>query len=129
HYLLVRGNNLIAAFLTGLVSQLILLSTTYVQMVSSDKLSFFFILFFQSLVMLIYGLVVRARSFIIVPIIFVLLSVITVAFSVLSGIPTAIIIGCTGFFLLLLGILSLALRKQMLDATDRLGEMLGGWRA
>ena len=129
HYLLVRGNNLIAAFLTGLVSQLILLSTTYVQMVSSDKLSFFFILFFQSLVMLIYGLVVRARSFIIVPIIFVLLSVITVAFSVLSGIPTAIIIGCTGFILLLLGILSLALRKQMLDATDRLGEMLGGWRA
>ncbi len=129
HYLLVRGDNLKAAFITGLVSQLILLSTTYVQMVSSDKLSFFFILFFQSLVMIIYGLVVRARSFIIVPIIFVLLSVITVAFSVLSGIPTAIIIGCTGFILLLLGILSLALRKQLLDATDRLGQKLGGWRA
>ncbi len=129
HYLLVRGDNLVAAFITGLVSQLILLSTTYVQMVSSDKLSFFFILFFQSLVMIIYGLVVRARSFIIVPIIFVLLSVITVAFSVLSGIPTAIIIGCTGFILLLLGILSLALRKQLLDAADRLGEKLGGWRA
>jgi hypothetical protein len=43
HYLLVRINSNVAAFLTGLVSQLILLSTTYIQMVATDRFLFFLV--------------------------------------------------------------------------------------
>jgi hypothetical protein len=40
-------------------------------------------------------------------------------------VPTAIIIGCTGFFLLAAGIAAVAMRDHLLRAEDR----MGGWRA
>ena len=129
HYLLVRSGSSTGAFITGMLSQLVLLSTTYIQMVSTARFLFFFILFFQSLLVILYGLVLRARSLVITPIIFVTLGVISVVFSALSGIPTAILIGCTGVLLLVLGILAMVLRERLIKATEKLGERLGGWRA
>jgi hypothetical protein len=129
HYLLLRANHQRPAFITGVLSQLVLLSTTYIQMIESDRFSFFFILFFQSLILLAYGIVIRSRSFVIVPIVFSVLGVLGVAFSVLSGLPTALIIGCTGLVLLMLGIVALLLRERLLSMTQALGERLGGWRA
>jgi hypothetical protein len=128
HYLLVRSKNFTAAIITGVIAQLILLSTTYIQMVANDEFIFFFIVFLQSLVLLVYGLVVRAKSFVITPLVFVILSVVTVAFSVLSGISTIIMIGCTGVVLLGFGILALLMRERITKATADLGDKLGGWR-
>jgi hypothetical protein len=129
HYLLLRADHQRPAFITGVLSQLILLSTTYIQMIDSDQFAFFFILFFQSLALLLYGIVIRSRSFVIIPIIFSVLGVLGVAFSVLSGLPTALIIGCTGLVLLILGIIALLLRERLLRMTQSIGERLGGWRA
>jgi hypothetical protein len=53
------------------------------------------------------------------PIVFLVLGVVTVAFTVLSGLPTASIIGCTGLILLGLGILAFLLREHLVRATDR----------
>lgn len=128
HYLLLRANHQKPAFITGVLSQLVLLSTTYIQMIESNRFSFFFILFFQSLILLAYGIVIRSRSFVIVPIIFSILGVLGVAFSVLSGLPTALIIGCTGLVLLMLGLIALLLRERLLHMTQALGERLGDWR-
>jgi hypothetical protein len=63
------------------------------------------------------------------PLAFVVLGVITVALSVLAGIPALILVGCTGLLLLLLGIGALIMREQLLAMTNRLGERLGGWQA
>jgi hypothetical protein len=128
HYLLVRGRHYLAAGITGVIAQLILLSTTYFQLVSSEKFSFFFIIFLQSLILLVYGVIVRARSFVITPIIFAVLSVITVAFSVLSGVWTILLIGCTGALLLALGVLALLMRERISKATSELGERMSDWR-
>jgi hypothetical protein len=127
HYLLIRTRNPAAALATGLLAQLILLSTTYIQMLDSQDFQFFFIIFFQALVLEIYGLVVRSRSFVLLPIVFLVLSVVTVAFTVLSGLPTVLIIGCTGLLLLGLGILALLLRERLARATDRWVGRLDNW--
>jgi len=129
HYLLVRSRSSWAAFFTGLISQLILLGTTYIQMVGTGRFLFFFVLFVQSLVVLTYGLVIRSKSLTIAPIIFVVLGVITATLSVLAGIPALIMVGCTGLLLLILGSAALIMREQLLSVTNRLGERLGGWRA
>ena len=128
HYLLVRSKNYLAATITGVIAQLILLNTTYIQMIANDEFIFFFIIFLQSLVLLVYGLVVRSKSFVITPLIFVVVSVVTVAFSVLSGISTIIMIGCTGVILLILGIVALLMRERINKTTMELGDKLGGWR-
>ena len=117
------------AFVMGILTQLILLGTTYIQMLSTEGLLFFVVLFFQALVLLAYGLVVRSRSFFIIPICFLVLSTISLSFTVLAGVPTIILIGCTGFILLGLGVVALIMRERLVDLTDQLGEKLGGWRA
>jgi hypothetical protein len=129
HYFLVRSGSRWAAFLTGLLSQFILLGTSYIQMFSTEQILYFFVLFLQALAVLVYGLVVRSRSLVLAPILFVVLGVITVALSVLAGIPALILVGCTGLLLLLLGIAALIMREKILAATNRLGERLGGWQA
>lgn len=129
HYFLVRSGSNWGAFFTGLLSQVILLGTTYVQMFATEEILYFFVLFFQALVVLGYGLVIRSRSLVLAPIAFVVLGVITVALSVLAGIPALVLVGCTGLLLLILGIMALALREQLLVVTNRLGERLGGWQA
>ena len=125
HYLLVRSGSRLGAFFTGLVSQFVLLGTTYIQMVSTDRLSFFVMLFFQGLAVLVYGIIIRSRSLVLAPVAFIVVGVITVVLSVLSGIPTALIIGCTGVLLLALGILALVMRERLVEASGR----FGGWRA
>ncbi len=122
HYLLLRREHNTAALITGILVQLILLSTTLVQMIATDRLVFFFVLFFQSLVILVYGLVIRSRSFVIGPIVFVVLGVISAAFSVLSGLPIVLLTGCTGITLLVLGVLALILRERLVAALQRLGD-------
>jgi len=124
YHLLARRGHSLTALLTGLAAQLILLSTTYFQMVGGEDLRFFFMLFFQALALLVYGLVVRSRSFVATPLLALVVGVATVALTVLSGLPTALIIGCTGLLLMLLGILALALRERLAQAADRWGSRL-----
>jgi hypothetical protein len=129
HYLLVRSGNSLAAFLTGLVSQLILLSTTYIQMLSTDRFLFFLVLFVQAMIVLSYGLVVRSRSLVGAPLAFVILGVITVTLGSLSGLPALALVGCTGFLLLLAGIAALLQRERLLTVSHRFSERLTGWQA
>ncbi len=128
HYVFLRTGANTGAMIAGILAQLILLSTTFLQLLFTERFLFFFILFFQALVLLLYGLVVRSRSFVLVPLPFSVLAVVTVAFSLLSGLSTALIIGCSGILLLGLGILALLLRDRLMRLTDRLGKSLGGWR-
>jgi hypothetical protein len=127
HYLLARAGNQRQAFVMGGLSQLVLLGTTYIQMLATEKFSFFFVLFLQSLVVLAYGVVVRSRSLILVPILFSILGVVSVAFSVLAGVNSAILIGCTGLLMIVLGVLALLYRDRLLTAGQRLGKNFGSW--
>lgn len=125
HYLLMRSGSNLGAFVTGMASQLVLLSATYIQMVSTNSLGYFAALFFQSLVVLAYGLIIRSRSLVFTPIFFVVLGVVTVVFSVLKGIATVILIGCTGILFILLGIVAVLMRERITELRDRLSD----WRA
>ncbi|MBN1450274.1 MAG: hypothetical protein JW963_04590 [Anaerolineales bacterium] len=122
HYLLTRAGSRTGAFITGMVSQLVLLSTTYIQFLSTERLNFFAIIFFQALVVLIYGIVIRSRSLVITPIIFLVLSVITVLYGLLEGILPVILIGCTGLILLMLGILAVIMRERLKQISERFGD-------
>ncbi len=122
HYLLTRAGSRTGAFITGMVSQLVLLGTTYIQFVSTERFAFFFALFFQAIVVLIYGIVVRSRSLVITPIIFAVLSVMTVLYGLLEGILPVILIGCTGLILLLLGILAVVLRDRVKQISERFND-------
>ena len=125
HYLLTRVESKTAAFITGMVSQLVLLSVSYIQMVNTEQLGFFAILFFQSLIVTIYGLVIRSRSLVFTPIFFVVIGVVTVIYSALKGISTVVLIGCAGIILLLAGILAVILRERI----TKMGERLSDWNA
>ena len=125
HYLLVRAESKTAAFITGMLSQLVLLSTTYIQLVSEEKLGYFIVIFFQALAVLVYGIVLRSRSLVITPILFLVVSVVTVTFGVLDGWPTIFLIGCTGVFLIAFGIAALLLREKFVS----LREQLDDWNA
>jgi hypothetical protein len=129
HYFLVRSKSSWAAFLTGLLSQFILLGTSYFQMFSDNQTLYFFVLFVQAMVVLVYGLVVRSRSLVLAPSAFIILGVITVALNALTGLPVLLLVGCTGLLLLLAGITALVMREKLLAMTNRLGERLGGWQA
>jgi hypothetical protein len=107
-----------------MLSQLVLLGTTYIQMVLTNKLSFFFVLFTQSMIVLIYGLIQRSRSLVITPIAFAVLGVMTVVYSALKGLGPVILIGSTGVVLLMAGIIAVLLRERI----TRLGEQLSEWK-
>lgn len=127
HYLLVRAESRTGAFITGMVSQLILLGTTYTQMVTSGSggLIYFVVLFLQSLAVLVYGIVIRSRSLTFTPIILVVLGVITVLYSAFQGMNTVVLIGCTGILMLIFGIIAVMMRERI----TKLGERLSDWRA
>ncbi len=125
HYLLTRAKSTTGAFLTGMFSQLVLLGTTYIQMIGRNDLSYFFLLFIQSLVVLVYGIVIRSRSLTFFPIGFVALGVVTVVYSALKDIGTIFVIGCTGILLLMLGITAVLLRERI----SKLGEKLSDWQS
>lgn len=124
HYLLTRAGSKTGAFIAGMLSQFVLLGTTYVQMVSTSRLMFFFVLFAQSMIVLVYGLTQRSRSLVITPIAFAVLGVVTVIYSALKGLSSVVLIGCTGVVLLILGIVAVILRERI----TRLGEQLSEWR-
>jgi hypothetical protein len=124
HFLLTRAGGKTGAFIAGMLSQLVLLGTTYIQMVSTNKLSFFFVLFAQSMIVLIYGLIQRSRSLVITPIVFAVLGVMTVVYSALKGLGPVILIGSTGVLLLMAGIIAVLLRERI----TRLGEQLSEWK-
>jgi hypothetical protein len=125
HYLLTRSNSKSGAFAMGMLSQFILLGTTYIEMINKNDLSYFFLLFLQSLAVLIYGLVIRSRSLTFFPIGFAILGVITVVYSALKDVGAIFLIGCTGIILLGLGILAVLLRERI----AKLGEKLSDWEA
>jgi hypothetical protein len=124
HNLLTRAGSKTSAFIAGMLSQFVLLGTTYIQMVSTERLLFFFVLFAQSMLVLIYGLVQRSRSLVITPIAFAVIGVVTVVYSALKGLGPVILIGSTGLVLLLAGIVAVLLRERI----TRLGEQLSGWK-
>jgi hypothetical protein len=125
HYLLVRAESKTGAFIMGMLSQFILLGTTYIQLISQSELVYFFVLFFQSLAVLVYGLVIRSRSLTLFPIAFVVLGVVTILYSALKGLATLYVIGCTGIVLLMLGIFAVLLRERISKMSERLSE----WKA
>ena len=124
HYLLTRAGSRTGAFIAGMLSQLVLLGTTYIQMVSTGELSFFFVLFVQSMVVLIYGLIQRSRSLVITPIAFAVVGVMTVVYSALKGLGPVILIGSTGLVLLMAGIVAVLMRERI----SKLGEQLSDWK-
>jgi hypothetical protein len=95
---------------------LILLGTSFIQM--SAGLQFFFMLFFQSLILLAYGLVIHSLSFIIIPILFVVGGVLRVVFTLLASYSTVVIIGCTGFALVLMGMTALIMRERLVKTYE-----------
>ena len=125
HYLLTRAGSDKWAFVTGLVSQLLLLGTTYIQMVSTEQLGYFTALFFQALAVLVYGLVVRSRSLVGVPIVMLVLGVTTIVLFILRGLSTVILIGCTGIVMIIVATLAVVLRERL----AQMGERLSNWRA
>ena len=125
HYLLTRAGSRTGTFIMGMLSQLTLLGTTYIQMANTEQLIYFVVLFFQSIAVLFYGLVIRSRSLTFTPIAFVVLGVITVLYTALKGLNTVVLIGCTGMILLTLGILAVLMR----ECITKLGERLSDWKA
>lgn len=125
HYLLVRAGSKTGAFIMGMLSQMILLGTTYIEMVNKAELIYFFVLFLQSLAVLVYGIVIRSRSLTFFPIGFVVIGVITVVNSALQGVGAIFLIGCAGIILLILGVGAVLLRERI----SKLGEKLSDWKA
>lgn len=125
HYLLTRSNSKSGAFVMGMLSQFVLLGTTYIQMINEGELIYFFILFLQSLAVLMYGIVIRSRSLTFFPIGFVVLGVMTVVMGQLQELGTIVVIGCAGILLLMLGIGAVLLRERI----AKLGEKLSDWQA
>lgn len=125
HYLLTRAESKTGTFMMGMISQFILLGTTYIEMINKDSLGYFFLLFAQSLVVLVYGIIIRSRSLTFFPIGFVVLGVITVVYSTLKDVGAIFVIGCTGILLLLLGVGAVLLRERI----AKLGEKLSDWQA
>ena len=122
HYLLTRAGNKTTAFITGLLSQLVLLGTTYIQLINTGELKYFFVLFFQALVVLGYGIIVRSRSLVIAPISFAVLAVVTILYNVMRDLSLVFIIGITGILLLAIGILAVVMRERITSLAERFGD-------
>jgi cadmium resistance protein CadD (predicted permease) len=69
----------------------------------------------------------RSRSFFFLPILYLVMATIVVMTTVLSGVPTALIIGCTGLLLLSLGILALVTRDRLIKVSERVSERFNIW--
>ena len=121
HYLMVRRSEqpeaFVIGFAMGVTAQVILLGTSFYQM-STGELQFFFLLFFQSLILLGYGLVTRSLCFTIIPILFVVGGVLRAVFTLLAGYETVITIGGTGLALVALGITALIMRERLLKTYE-----------
>lgn len=122
HFLLVRSKSKAGAFIMGTLSQLTLLGTTYIQMVSTEKSAFFFVIFAQSLAVLVYGIIMRSRSLVIAPIGFAVLATVTVLYSALRDLSIVVIVGVTGIVLLSLGIVAVLMRERITTLAERFSD-------
>ena len=122
HYLLTHAESKTGALLMGTVSQLILLGTSYVQLVSTSEVGYFFVLFFQSLVIIFYGLYMRSRSLVFAPIGIVVLATLTILYSALQNLSLVIIIGVSGLVLLTLGILAVLMRERITSFVEKFND-------
>lgn len=122
HYLLVRAKSRAGAFIMGMGSQLVLLGTTFIQMTSTGLLGFFLVLFAQSLVILIYGIVMRSRSLVIAPIGFSVFGTLSVLYSAMKGLSVVLIVGVTGITLLILGVIAVLMRERITALAERFSE-------
>ncbi|MCC6260334.1 MAG: hypothetical protein IT311_05670 [Anaerolineales bacterium] len=125
HYLLVRAGSKTGAYIMGMLSQFILVGTSYIQMVSQNELIYFFALFVQAIFVLFYGIVIRSRSLTLFPIFFVVVAVVTIVLGQLQGIATILLVGCSGITLLTAGIFAVLLRERI----AKLSEVLSSWQA
>ena len=119
HYLLTRAGSRRAAFLTGFFSQFVLLGTSYIQLVATQNLAYFAVIFLQALAVLAYGIIGRSRSLLLTPIAFSVLATITVVYKIVKDLGTVVLVGCTGIILLLLGIAAVILRERISTFTER----------
>ncbi len=122
HYLLMHAGSKTGAFIMGLLSQLVLLGTTYIQMIVLSNVVFYLALFGQSLAILAFGIVMRSRSLIIAPISFVVLATVTVAYDALKNLSLVLIIGVTGIILLILGVLAVLMRERITTLAERFSD-------
>lgn len=131
HYLLMRAQSKTGAFLMGMGSQLVLLGTTYIQMVAngSEGLIYFVALFFESIAVLAYGLVIRSRSLTLTPIAFAVIGVLSVlyivVYNLLNVIATIAMVGCTGVLLIVFGIGAVLARERISQVREKLND----WQA
>ncbi|GAB4537952.1 MAG: hypothetical protein Fur002_00610 [Anaerolineales bacterium] len=131
HYLLMRAESKTGAFLMGMGSQLVLLGTAYIQMVAngSEGLIYFAALFFESVAVLAYGLVIRSRSLTLTPIAFAVIGVLSVlyivVYNLLNVIATIAMVGCTGVLLIVFGIGAVLARERI----GQVREKLSDWQA
>ena len=119
HYFLVHEESKTGEFITGMVSQLILLGTSYIQIFNTQQLGYFVVLFYQSIAVLVYGIVIRSRTLTFMPVGFVVLGVVTVIYSTLKDINTVVIIGLTGVLMLVFGILAVIMRERITVLAER----------
>jgi len=122
HYLLTRAESRTGAIFMGTVSQLALLGTSYVQLISTSQVGYFFVLFFQSLVIIFYGLYMRSRSLVFAPIAIVVLATLTILYSALQNLSLVIIIGVSGLILLTLGILAVLMRERITSFVEKFND-------
>ncbi len=125
HYLLVRAGSKTGAFIMGMISQFVLLGTTYIEMVNKSEFIYLLVLFLQSLAVLAYGIVIRSRSLTFFPIGFVVVGVLTVVNGLLEDVGAIFLIGCAGILLLILGVFAVLLRERI----SKLSERLSDWKA
>ena len=84
-----------------------------------------FVLFLQSLAVLVYGIVIRSRSLTFFPIGFVVLGVITIVNNALEGVGAIFLIGCAGIILLVLGVVAVLMRERISKLSDKISD----WKA
>ena len=120
HYLLVRAGSKVGAFIMGMASQLVLIGTAYIQFVGTENLWYFAVMFFESLAVLAYGIVIRSRSLVITPIVLEVIGVVTIVFGALRELSTVILVGITGIGLILLAIAALLMRERISNLRDLL---------
>ncbi len=110
HALFRRAGSRWAAEGLGMLSQLVLFTTTYVQMTQQQNPWYFAVLFFQALVVIGYGVLQQSRSLTWTPVGFLVLGVITVLLQQWRGVGVLLLLGCSGLALLAGG-LAFLMRK------------------
>ena len=122
HALYRRTGHQVTAFVMGALAQLVLFTTTYVQMVSHRSGWYFAMLFLQGLVVLGYGLWSNAPALIWPPIGFVVLATVTIVLIQFQGLGVLALLCGAGLALLAGGLFVLTRRARQQPAAGPEGE-------